>query len=72
LERAATSNSAEENQLDCSRVLNGKTFFIELYGMYTVTLNELNAILKSNIPAGHAKQNGGFKEVEAGEDEPLK
>jgi hypothetical protein len=44
--------------------------FSALYGMYTVALHELKAVLKANTPAGQSKtpksaaiQEDGFKEV---------
>jgi glutamyl-tRNA reductase len=37
-------NSAEENRANFCKGLEGKPLFSALYGMYTVTLNELKAV----------------------------
>jgi hypothetical protein len=42
-------NSAEENRANFYKDLDGKLLFSVLYGMYTVTLNELKAVLKVGI-----------------------
>jgi hypothetical protein len=52
-------NTAEENRTNFCKGLDDKPLFIVLYGMYTVTLNELKAVLKVNAQAG---QNGAVKE----------
>jgi hypothetical protein len=61
---------AEENRQNFCKVLNGKNLFSALYGMYTVTLHELKAMLKASTPAGQSKtpksaatREDGFKEV---------
>jgi hypothetical protein len=61
---------AEENRQNFCKVLNGKNLFSALYGMYTVALHELKAVLKASTPAGQSKtpkstatQEDGFKEV---------
>lgn len=38
VEWAALISSAEENRLNYSKALNGKTFFNALYGTYIVTI----------------------------------
>jgi hypothetical protein len=67
---SAIVNSAEEDRQNLSKVLSGKTLFSALYGTYTVTLQELKAVLKANTLASQSKtpksaatQEGGFKEV---------
>jgi hypothetical protein len=62
-ESAAKMSSAEEKWLNYCKVLNKKTLFIGLHSTYSATLNELKAVLKSNILAGQANQDDGFKEV---------
>jgi hypothetical protein len=63
-------NAAEDNQTNFCKALTGKTLFSALYGMYTVTLNDLKALLKASSPAGKcvtpkwaAPREDGFKEV---------
>jgi hypothetical protein len=46
-------NSTEENKANFCKVLDGKPLFGTLY-MYTVTLNELKAILKVSAQAGQS------------------
>jgi hypothetical protein len=41
-------NSAEENRAEFCKCLDEKQLFSVLYGMYTVTLKELQAVLKEN------------------------
>jgi hypothetical protein len=48
-------STAEENRQNFCKVLNVKNLFSALYGMYTVTLNELKAVLKEGTPAGQSK-----------------
>jgi hypothetical protein len=57
-EWAAITSSAEENRENFCKVLRGKTLFSALYGIYTVTLNELKCLVKSSSQKGD-----GFKEV---------
>jgi hypothetical protein len=45
-------NGVEENRTNFCKYLDGKPFFNALYGMYTVTLNELKAV------SAQAKQSG--------------
>jgi hypothetical protein len=45
-------SSAEENRANVCKILEGKPLFSALYGIYTVTLNELKAVLKVNAQAG--------------------
>jgi shikimate kinase len=45
-------NSSEENRANFCKILEGKLLFRAVYGMYTLTLNELKAILKVNAQAG--------------------
>jgi hypothetical protein len=47
-------NSAKENRVNFCKVLEGKLLFSALYSMYTVTVNELKAILKVNAQAGNS------------------
>jgi hypothetical protein len=49
-----TLNSAEENRAKFCKFLDGKSLFSALYGMYTVTLKELVAILKVNAQEGQS------------------
>jgi hypothetical protein len=44
-------NSAEENRANFYKGLDGKPLFSALYGMYTVTLNELEAV---SVQAKHS------------------
>jgi hypothetical protein len=48
-------NSAEENRAKFCKFLNGKPLFSALYGMLTVTLNELKAVMKMNAQAGRSR-----------------
>jgi hypothetical protein len=50
-EWAAIVNAAEENGASYCRALHGKPLFSALYGTYTVTLQELKAVLKANTLA---------------------
>jgi hypothetical protein len=45
-------NSAEENRGNCCKGLDEKPLFSTLYGMYTVILNELKAVMKVSAQAG--------------------
>jgi hypothetical protein len=66
-------NAAEENGANYCKALRGKPLFSNLYGTYTVTLQELKAVLKAstladqtNIPKTTGKQTtqeGSFQEV---------
>jgi hypothetical protein len=56
-EWAAVINSAEDNRKTYCKALRGKPLHSALYGAYTITLKDLNMVLKTNIP-----QEGGFKE----------
>jgi hypothetical protein len=49
-------NSAEENRANFCKIIVGKPLFSALYGMNTVTLNELKAVLEVSAQAG---QSGG-------------
>jgi hypothetical protein len=42
---------SEENRANFSEALDGKLLFSALYSMYTLTLNELNAVLKVSVQA---------------------
>jgi hypothetical protein len=53
-EWTSTVSSAEENRANFCKALVGKPLFRELYGMYTVTLNELKAVIKVNAQAGQS------------------
>jgi hypothetical protein len=46
--------SSEENRANCCKGLDGKPHFSSLYGMYTVTLNELKAIPMVSAQAGQS------------------
>jgi hypothetical protein len=66
-----TNSTAEENRQNFCKALTGKTLFSALYGIYTVTLHELKAVVQTNTPAGQPKtpksaatQEDGFKEVQ--------
>jgi hypothetical protein len=48
-------STAEENRQNFCKVVNGKNLFSALYGMYTVALYELKAVLKASTPEGHSK-----------------
>jgi hypothetical protein len=43
-----TVNSAEENRATFCKLLDRQPLFSALYGMYTITLKELQAVLKVN------------------------
>jgi hypothetical protein len=60
-EWAAIISSAEDNREDYCKVLKGKTLFIALYGMYTLTLLDLKKIQKDST-----QQEDGFKESTEG------
>jgi hypothetical protein len=66
--------SAERNRANFCKILDRKPLFSALYGMYTVTLNELKAVLKVSAQAGQSEgvnktsvestaQNDNFREV---------
>jgi hypothetical protein len=55
--------SAEDNRESCCKALRGKPLFSTLYGIYTVTLNELKTVLKASSQAGQRKKADGFQEV---------
>jgi hypothetical protein len=50
-------NSAEENRTNFSKYLDGKPLFSALYSMYTVTLNELKAVVCTGKTQCYSKQN---------------
>jgi hypothetical protein len=54
------ANSVEENRSNFCKILDVKPLFGALYGMYTVTLNELKAVMKVSAQAG---QNGGVNKT---------
>jgi hypothetical protein len=63
-------SAAEENRQSFCKALSGKTLFSALYGMYTVALQKLKALLKTSNPADPTKttnpaltQKDGFTEV---------
>jgi hypothetical protein len=56
-------NIAEKNRANFCKVLDGKLLFSALYGMYTVTLNELKAVLMVNALAG---QSGAVNKTSMG------
>jgi hypothetical protein len=67
---ASIVNNAEENREKYYKALDEKQLFSILYGMYTVTLNELKDVLKVSAQAGqsgdqnHRGNNGqDFQEV---------
>jgi hypothetical protein len=45
-------NRMEKNRANFRKGLNGKPHFSVLYGLYTLTLNELKAVLKVSAQAG--------------------
>jgi hypothetical protein len=45
-ERVSIVNSAEDSRKNLCKALHGQLLFRALYGMYAVTLNELEAVLK--------------------------
>jgi hypothetical protein len=47
-------NSAEENRAKFFKFLDAKPLFSTLYGMYMVTLKELQAVLKVNTQTGQS------------------
>jgi hypothetical protein len=51
VESSAIVNAAEENGVSSCKGLRGKTLFTALYGTYTVTLQELKAVIKARTPA---------------------
>jgi hypothetical protein len=53
-------SAAEDNQESYSVALQGKTLHSAQYGTYTVTLNDLKSLLKSN---SQPSQGDGFQEV---------
>jgi hypothetical protein len=53
-------SSAEENRADFCEILVGKPLFSSLYSIYTLTLNELKAVLKVNAQGG---QSGALTET---------
>lgn len=54
-EWAAIISSAEENREYSCKSLRGKTRFSAGYGTYTVTLNELKAVMNSHTRQGNPK-----------------
>jgi hypothetical protein len=44
--------SADENRAKFCKILEGNPLFSALYGIYTLTLNKLKAVLKVNAQAG--------------------
>jgi hypothetical protein len=61
---------AEENGQNFCKAFTGKALFSALHGTYTVTLQELKAVLNVSTPTDHSKtpmstvtQEDGFKEV---------
>jgi hypothetical protein len=63
-------NISDENRQNFCKALNWKTRFSALYGIYTFTLQELQALLKGSSAAGKsettnctASQKDGLKEV---------
>jgi hypothetical protein len=52
--------SAEENRANFCKLPDGKPLFSAFCGMYTVTLNELKAVLKVSAQAG---QSGGVNKT---------
>jgi hypothetical protein len=61
-------NSAEENRRNFCKALDGKTLYSALYGTYTVTLQDLKALLKASAPINQTSkptstQEEGFTEV---------
>jgi hypothetical protein len=57
-EWAAVISSAEDNQETYCKALRRKPLYSALYGAYTITLNDLNEVLKNSAP-----WEEGFKEV---------
>jgi hypothetical protein len=51
-----TVNNAEENRANLCKFLDGKQLFSALYGMYTVTLNELKVVFKVSAQAGQTDE----------------
>jgi hypothetical protein len=49
-----TVNNEEESRANFCEILDGKPIFRALYGMNTVTLNELKAALKVSAQEGHS------------------
>jgi hypothetical protein len=47
-------NSAEENRANFCKAVDGKPLFSALYGMYTVTPNELKVVLKMSAQAAQS------------------
>jgi hypothetical protein len=45
-------NSAEEKRAKVCKVLDGKPHFNALYGMHTVTLDEMKGVLEVSAKAG--------------------
>jgi hypothetical protein len=63
-EYAVIISSAEESCENSCKSFNGKTLFSALYGTYTVTVNELKAVMKSKHQTGQPKmQDDSFQEV---------
>jgi hypothetical protein len=73
-EWAAIVNDAEENGANYCKDLHAKPLFSALYGTYTVSLDELKAVLKTSTPAGQINspeatgqqttQEDGFRSME--------
>jgi hypothetical protein len=55
--------SAEDNRENFCKALRGKPLFSALHGTYTVTLIELQSVLKASSLRGQTKQADGFQEV---------
>jgi hypothetical protein len=45
---------AEDNQINFCKALTGKILFSALYGMYTITLKDLKALLNAGKPVGQS------------------
>jgi hypothetical protein len=63
-------NTAEENRQNFCKALGGKTLYRNLYGTYTVALQELKALVKASTtsdptpgPKPASNQEDGFTEV---------
>jgi hypothetical protein len=70
-ERVTIVNS-KENRANFCKFLDGKPIFSALYGMYTVTLNELKAVLKVSAQAGRSGVNKTSVESTAQDDDVRK
>jgi hypothetical protein len=47
-------NSTEEDRENFCKILNGKLLFSALYGIYSLTFNELKTVLKVSAQAGQS------------------